>query len=471
MTTLIDVRLPHMGVVEQAVLTSWLRSPGDRVEESEPLCEVSTDKVDTEVPSPVSGVLVGYVAQVDEEVPVGAVIARFAPSDATEDEVAEVIRAGAAASTETAVAAPVAPEPAPAPSADPVPVVDPVPTAVQPPDGSSLVLSAAWLPLPSPEAAARNGSRNGVPTTPLVRKLAKERGLDLREVVGTGPGGRVTRKDLDAAATTPKPAEAVTESRAAVPAPVAKTKGEVAVPRGYENVAYEAVALTPQRRAIARNLLESVSTAPQLTAQVDVDMSAVTQVRAEVNERRLARGESKLSFLPFIARALCATVAEHPDVNATFTDDHLVRWQPVNVGVAVDGPQGLLVPVVKQAERLTAPALAEEIARLSTAVHDRTVTAEDLTGGTITISNSGSVGGVIATPILTRPQVASLGVPAIVRTPMAVTSPSGEEYVAVRPVARFGLTFDHRAFDGAAALRALQSIQRKLETWSAEAYL
>ena len=477
MTTLIEVRLPHMGVVEQAVLTSWLRSPGDRVEESEPLCEVSTDKVDTEVPSPVSGVLVGYVAQVDEEVPVGAVIAKFAPLDATDDELAAVIRAGAANGSGPApepTAAPVsAPAPAPvaaAPAAESPTTALPAFSVAQPPEGASLVLAAGWLPLPAGAPASQNGHHRGVPATPLVRKLAKERGLDLGRISGTGPAGRITRKDVEAASVAVDAPQAVAPGDGA-PVPSPRNSADTLLPRGYEDIAHETVPLTPQRRAIARNLLESVSTAPQLTAQIDVDMSAVSRVRSEVNERRRDRGEAKLSFLPFIARALCASVAEHPDLNATFTDSHLLRWQPVNIGIAVDGPQGLLVPVVRNAERLTAPALADEIARLSKAVNERTATAEDLAGGTITISNSGSVGGVIATPILTRPQVASLGVPAIVRTPVAVTSPDGDEYVAIRPIARFGLTFDHRAFDGAAALRALQSVQKKLETWTAEAYL
>ncbi|WP_027930175.1 dihydrolipoamide acetyltransferase family protein [Amycolatopsis thermoflava] len=481
MTTLIDVHLPHMGVVEQAVLTSWLRSPGDRVEADEPLCEVSTDKVDTEVVSPVSGVLVGYVAQINDEVPVGAVIARFAPPEATDDEIAEAIRGGSA----PAPAATPAPAPAPAQEPEPVAPVRPEPSVnghapgateakpaplavAEPPEDASLVLRAGWLPLP---AFAAPAAGRGKPATPLVRKLAKERGLDLARIDGTGPGGRVTRKDIEAATAAPETAPQPATPAPQPARPAAARSGGVELPRGYEEVAHEAVPLTPQRRAIARNLLESVSTAPQLTAQVDVDMSAVTRVRAQVNERRLARGEAKLSFLPFIARALCATVAEHPDLNATFTEDHLLRWRPVNLGVAIDAPQGLLVPVIRDAERLTAPALGDAMADLTRLVRDRKVSAADLTGGTITISNSGSAGGVTATPILTQPQVASLGIPAIVRTPVAVTSPEGEEYVAIRPVARFGLTFDHRAFDGVAALRALQAIQHKLETWSAEAYL
>ncbi|MGW3472425.1 dihydrolipoamide acetyltransferase family protein [Saccharopolyspora sp. NPDC000995] len=481
MPTLFDVHMPHMGVVERALLTAWLVSPGDRVAESDPLCEVSTDKVDTEIASPASGVLIDQLIAVNDEVPVGAVIARFAPLDAREEEIAEAIRQSAELPRTASESAPLVELPQnghgssqPAGAADAAPRSMPVPVAaVDLPEGASLVLQAAWWPAPASAVQETPGQPRRVPSTPPVRKLAKELGMDLKTVNGTGPGGRVTRKDVEAAAVASTSDLAVAPAPAAVStaASVARGSGVVGSPTGYESVAHEAVALSPQRQAIARNLLESVTTAPQVTAQVDVDMSAVVQARSELNELRIARGEAKLSFLPFIARALCAVVAEHPDLNATFTDTHLLRWRPINLGIAVDAPQGLLVPVVRNAETRTIFSLADAIAGVSARVQNRQVTQEVLASGTITISNSGSVGGVTATPILTRPQVASLGVPAIIRTPVVVTSQTGEEYVSIRPIARLGLTFDHRAFDGAQALRALRSLQGKLEQWSAEAYL
>lgn len=491
MSSLIDVHMPHMGSVENIVLLSWLKSPGERVEENDPLCEVSTDKVDTEVPAPTSGVLVDCVVAVEQEVQAGSVIARFAPLEASEAEIAAALGAASEPVQEPAAEAPTVStaeqdaagngkaQPPEAAASVLAPVLEPT---VEVPAEASLVLRAALSFRASPERSdQRSSGVRSLPATPLVRKIAKEKGLDLAAIVGTGPGGRVTRKDVESAAAarttvTGSPVGQAPPERV-VPAPAGSGSSTVrvsnergGVPAGYEAVIHESIALSPQRRAIARNLLESVSTAPQLTAQVDVDMSAVSRARTIANEERAARSQRKLSFLPFIARALCAAVGEFPDINATFTDTHLLRWRPVNLGVAVDAPHGLFVPVVRDAERLTLFGLADAISEVSTRVLDRRATAEDLSAGTLTISNSGSVGGVIATPILTRPQVASLGVPAIIRTPIAVTNPDGEEYVAIRPIARLGLTFDHRAFDGAQALRALQSVKDKLESWSIEAY-
>lgn len=495
MTSLIDVHMPHMGAVENIVLTSWLKAPGDRVEENDPLCEVATDKVDTEVPAPTSGVLIDCMVAVEQEVPAGSVIARFAPPDAGESEIADAL---GSASTPTGAHAAESPPPAePAPAAEvvtsgdghgpasavvaPESIAHPAPATLEIPPEASLVLRAALSSRPAPQRVPdQRQPGRGAPATPLVRKLAKEKGLDLAAICGTGPGGRVTRKDVEAAhaavvAVPTGPVRQASPEPAAAEMPklersASASAGSDGVPSGYETVAHEAIALSPQRRAIARNLLESVSTAPQLTAQVDVDMSAVTRARAIANKERAARGQRKLSFLPFIARALCAVVAEHPDINATFTDTHLLRWQSVNLGIAVDAANGLFVPVVRGADRLTLSAMGDAISEVTQRVLDRKATTEDLSAGTITISNSGSVGGVIATPILTKPQVASLGLPAIVRTPVAVTTADGEEYVAIRPVARLGLTFDHRAFDGAQALRALLSVKDKLETWSLDAY-
>ncbi|MFF3569147.1 dihydrolipoamide acetyltransferase family protein [Nocardia jiangxiensis] len=504
MTNLIDVHMPHMGAIETVLLTTWLKEPGDRVEESDGLCEVSTDKVDTEIASPATGFLIERLAAIDAEIPVGAPIARFAPLDASAAEIAAAIAGAAGPEAEVAEAeppsTPVAATNGHAPSVETAPIAAPAttvpvlaPAAVDVPDDASLVLRAALTFRPAavaatPTAAAgeqhgRNKTDKDKRATPFVRKLADEYSLDLAEIAGTGPGGRVTRQDVEAAVVARPSTEAAavqsvsadqpTPARHVVPSGVASAPSAdgSAVPAGYETVPHEAVSLTPQRRAIARNLVESVTVAPQLTAQVDVDMTAVLQARATANAQRIGRGERKISVLPFIGRALCATVAEYPDVNATFTDTHLLRWKPVNLAIAVDAPHGLLVPVIRNAQHLTLFGLAGAISEISARVIDRKASGADLSAGTITISNSGSVGGVVSTPILTRPQVASIGVPAVVRTPVAVTTPGGEEYVAIRPIARIGLTFDHRAFDGALALRALQDLQHKLETWSLDAYL
>ncbi|MDH6521930.1 pyruvate/2-oxoglutarate dehydrogenase complex dihydrolipoamide acyltransferase (E2) component [Streptomyces sp. SAI-135] len=494
MTTLIDVRLPHMGSVERAVITAWHKSPGDKVAVDEPLLDVSTDKVDTEVASPQEGTLVQILAAPDQEVPVGELIARFAPLDASEAQIAAALDAGAKTTgpPETPVApqAPVAvPTSATAPT-DPAGTTGPAPAeraaagrtdpapaepvAVEQPDldGLSLVLRDAFRHL----AVRGAGGERGGPTagSPLVRRMAKEAGIDLSAVPGTGPGGRVTRDDVRAYVAKGGSTAAVDTAspvRPAVPtAPAAPTTSATTLPPGYDDLPREEVPLSPVRKATAAHMVASVSTAPQLTAQVDVDFSRLTAVRAEINAERARRGDDKLSYLPFIARALVAVTAEHPDINATFTDTHLLRWRTVNLGVAVDVEAGLYVPVVRDAQRLSLDGLAQSITDLARRARERRLKSADLEGGTITISNSGSVGGVIATPILTRPQVASLGVPAVVRQPVAVIADNGEEYIAVRPVARLGLTFDHRAMDGSGALRALIALQRALQEWSADAY-
>ena len=447
--SLIDVRVPHMGSVERVVLTTWHKSVGDSVEIDEALCDVSTDKVDTEIPSPVAGTLARVLAQEGEELEVGALIAQFASDPADVPTDAEPVDA---AST-------------------------PTESEVQPPT-ASVAHDAGPLTPRQPTVGRRVAS-------PLVRKLGADAGIDLGTVPATGLHGRITRADLQAEISRRTSASQQRQEAASSAGPVpssptyadpvrsggAALEGTPVLPAGYEGVAFDAVAHTPHRRAVAEHMVRSTSTAPQLTAQVDVDVHRLSQIREQVHRARESRGEGKLSYLAFIARATCAALMEHPDLNATFTEDHLLRWRPVHLGIAVDTDQGLVVPVVREAHRLTAAGLAEAIESLSSRARDRTLFAEDLRGGTFTISNSGSIGGVVSTPILNQPQVAALGVPAIVRQPVAMTSPEGDEYVAIRPVMRLGLTFDHRAVDGSGALKALLSIKEKLENWPREAYL
>ncbi|NIY64258.1 dihydrolipoamide acetyltransferase family protein [Streptomyces malaysiensis] len=465
MTTLIDIRLPHMGSVERAVITAWHKTAGDKVAVDDPLLDVSTDKVDTEVPSPSEGTLVRVLAEAGQEVPVGEVIAQFAPAQATAEEVAAALGRAVqeAPVRESDVTAPVVTTPR-APAAEAF-AVSPLPE--QDVRGVSLVLGAALRHLTAPAI-----HRPRPATSPLVRRMAKEAGIDLGDVTGSGPGGRVTRTDvqryLDVASQTPPVRRDTPADAPTVPEPTATNTASC--PDGYQDLPHEAVPHSPIRKAIAAHMVDSVSTAPQLTAQVDVDFSRVMAAREETNAGRAGRGLGKLSLLPFVARAAVAMLRDHPDVNGTFTDTHLLRWGPVNLGIAVDADSGLYVPVIRNAQRLSLEGLADAIADLSERARGRKLTAQDLAQGTFTISNSGSVGGVISTPILTRPQIASLGVPAVVRQPVAVRGKDGEEYVAIRPVARLGLTFDHRAMDGSDALRALLSIQRNLQEWPAEAY-
>jgi 2-oxoglutarate dehydrogenase E2 component (dihydrolipoamide succinyltransferase) len=242
------------------------------------------------------------------------------------------------------------------------------------------------------------------------------------------------------------------------------------LPRGYESVPHEVVETTRVRRAIAEHMSRSRQTAAHMTTEVDVDLSAVVRARAELNQARLAAGEAKLSYLPLIARATCVALGEHPDLNATFLGERMIRWQQVNLGVAVDTPEGLLVPVIPACESLTAPAIGDAIIDLAERARTRKLVPDDLAGGTFTLSNPGSVGAVSAPAIINQPQVAILGVPTIQRRPWVISDELGQESIAIRPILRLAVTFDHRANDGAGATRFAVAVKDMLEAWGPEAY-
>ena len=242
------------------------------------------------------------------------------------------------------------------------------------------------------------------------------------------------------------------------------------IPAGYEGVPHEVVPTTRVRQAIAEHMIRSRQTAAHMTTEVDVDLTAVVRARTELNKARLAGGEAKLSFLPFIARATCAALGEYPDMNSTFQGTQTIRWGQVNLGIAVDTEAGLLVPVIHDAGSLTAPAIGAAIADLAARARDRKLVPDDLAGGTFTISNPGSVGAVSAPAIINQPQVAILGVPTIQRRPWVVTGPEGEEMIAIRSILRLAVTFDHRAIDGADATRFAVAVKDRLESWQTEAY-
>jgi 2-oxoglutarate dehydrogenase E2 component (dihydrolipoamide succinyltransferase) len=244
----------------------------------------------------------------------------------------------------------------------------------------------------------------------------------------------------------------------------------VGIPPGYEGVPHEVVPTTRVRQAIAEHMIRSRQTAAHMTTEVDVDLGGVVRARTALNATRLANGEAKLSFLPFIARATCAALTEYPDLNATFQGEQTLRWGQVNLGIAVDTEAGLLVPVIPDAGSLTAPAIGAAIADLAARARDRKLVPDDLAGGTFTISNPGSVGAVSAPAIINQPQVAILGVPTIQRRPWVVTGPDGEEMIAIRSILRLAVTFDHRAVDGADATRFAVAVKDRLESWSIEAY-
>jgi 2-oxoglutarate dehydrogenase E2 component (dihydrolipoamide succinyltransferase) len=456
------VLMPRLGVsVTEGNVSTWLKSVGDRVELGEAICEVATDKVDTEIESTVAGVLTEQRYAEGDTVPVGEPLAVVTP-DGVVSAAPPVPTASASATSAPAV---------------------PVPTArVREPITTTPGAPAVLAPGPFDHAAAvarlhAGIARLGRPaSSPAARHLAAELGVDLAGVTGTGGGGHITRGDVQRRATdwpeSPRPPAAAAP---AVPATTTHdstlpSPGPSSLPPGYEDVPYDEVPTSRIRRLTAEHMSRSRRTAAHMTTEVDVDLGRLTAVRSTLNALRLENGRAKLSFLPFVARATCAALLEHRDLNATFEMERLLRWGEVNLGIAVDTPRGLMVPVVRSAERLTVDSLASSIVDVAERVRGGRMETDDFRAGTFTISNPGSVGAVSAPAIINQPQVAILGMPAIVRRPWVVRLSDGQETMAIRPIIRLALTFDHRAVDGAEATRCLVDIGRRLETWKEDDY-
>jgi 2-oxoglutarate dehydrogenase E2 component (dihydrolipoamide succinyltransferase) len=427
------IPMPHMGVsVEEGTVIEWHKSVGDEVAAGEVICEISTDKVDTEIESPAAGTLTRIVAEAGETVAVGEPLGELDGDGGGDGKAAATAEPGAKIGARAAG------------GRDEFGAFDPAAAA------------DAVTSLPSDEPLA----------SPVAKRVAADRGVELGSVAGTGRNGRIRKADvLAAAAAGPSSSGAAAARRTSGGEPAPK-----GVPAGYEGVPHEVVPTTRVRQAIAEHMIRSRQTAAHMTTEVDVDLTAVVRARKELNAARAETGEGKLSFLPLIGRATCAALAEHPDMNATFQGEQTIRWGQVNLGVAVDTAAGLLVPVVPNAGAMTAPALGEAIADLAARARDKKLVPDDLAGGTFTISNPGSVGAVSAPAIINQPQVAILGIPTIQRRPWVVTGPEGEEMIAIRSILRLAVTFDHRAVDGADATRFAVAVKDRLESWATEAY-
>jgi pyruvate dehydrogenase E2 component (dihydrolipoamide acetyltransferase) len=442
------VAMPHMGVsVEEGTVIEWHKSAGDEVAAAELICEIATDKVDTEVFAPADGVLTRIVAAAGTTVAVGEPLAELS------------VHVAAVAGTE--------------PRAEPDPPAAPAPAV--PAGGGDVDREEAGAEIAVRAAAGHDGhgrfdpaaaalavtgvARAGSLASPVARRIAAEHGIDLGAVSGSGVRGRIRKADVLAAIGDGDRAGA---TAAAVP--------PGGVPPGYDGVPHEILPTSRIRQLIAAHMIRSRQTAAHRTTGVPFDLGAVIRARAELNAQRLAAAAAKLSFLPFIARAACAALGEYPDLNSTFQQERTIRWQTVNLGVAVDTPEGLLVPVIRGCDRLTAPAIGDAIVDLAERARTRKLNPDDLAGGTFTISNPGSVGAVSAPAIINQPQTAILGVPAIARRPWVVSDELGAEAIAIRSILRLAVTFDHRAVDGADATRFAVSIKERLEAWGTEAY-
>ena len=425
------ITMPALGEsVTEGTVTRWLKNVGDSVAVDEALLEVSTDKVDTEIPSPVAGTIISIDVAVDSTVPVGA-------------RLAVIGGAGAVA----APAAPVAPTP---PPVAPVVVAPVAPVVVAPVVAAPV---AAVAPVSQPQDSY---------VTPIVRKLASELGVNLATVKATGIGGRIRREDVEAAA---KPAAAAPVIATAPSAP--RTSSQVAASplRGTT------VTMSRLRKVIAARMVESLAVSAQLTTVIEVDVTKIARIRDRAKASFEAREGVKLSFLPFFSVAVCEALKQHPVLNSSVEGDQITYHGAEHLAIAVDTERGLLVPVIANAGDLNMGAVARKIADLAARTRDNKVNPDELSGGTFTITNTGSRGALFDTPIINQPQVAILGLGAIVKRPMVVRGEDGGETMAIRSMVYLALSYDHRVVDGADAARFLVTLKERLEGGSFESDL
>ena len=471
-----DVTLPQLGeTVTEGTITRWFKKVGDSVSADEPLFEVSTDKVDTEVPSPITGTVTEIRVQEGDTVPVGAVIA----------VVGEAAGAGAPAPAPTeaepaaeAPAAPALPPKTPAPEAA---AEVPAPPAPQP----AAVAPAAPVPAPvapEPAAASDEPSDNRL-LSPVVRRLVAEHNIDVDLVKGSGPGGRITRDDVldyidrvatqapDTAPAAAPVAPAAPAAPAAAPAAPAAVPAAAPAPHVTPGERDSTVRLSKIRKLTGSHMVMSKGVSPHAFSVVEVDFANVDITRNQVKGEWKSSEGFGLTYLPFITRAVVEALEEFPHLNASVSDDDLVVHNFIDIGIAVDLDfQGLLVPVVRAAETKRLRAIAREINDLAGRARSRHLSPDEISGGTFTISNNGSAGSVLTMPIINQPQVAILSTDAITRKPVVVRATDGSEGIAIHPVGNLAMSWDHRAFDGAYAAGFLVKIKQALETrdWSAE---
>ena len=460
-----EVRMPALGEsVTEGTVTTWLKAVGDAVDADEPLLEVSTDKVDSEVPAPVAGFLTEIRVPEDETVEVGtvvAIISATAPSAAPAAASAAPAPAPVAPAAPAAPAAPVAPA---APAAPAAPVAPAAPAPVDPfPNASTLAAKASAAPVVASPAPATGSAY----VTPIVRKLARELGVDLASVSGTGVGGRIRREDIEAAAAAARAAvtaSAAPESPAAPAAPAAAVR-EPSPLRGTTEK------MSRLRQTIARRMLESLQTTAQLTTVIEVDVTKVAAVRARSKDAFLAKHGTKLTFLPFFVKAATEALAYHPKLNATINDKEVTYFDYEHVGIAVDTPRGLLVPVMKNAGEKDIPGIAASINDLAARTRDSKIGPDELSGSTFTVTNTGSGGALFDTPVLNMPETAIMGVGTIVKRPVVMKGADGADVIAIRSMVYLSLSYDHRLVDGADASRFLMDVKKRLEEGEFEADL
>jgi len=471
-TEAVDVVMPQMGVsVSEGTITKWLKQVGEEIEADESLLEISTDKVDTEVPSPASGVVTQILVQEGETVDVGTKLA--------------VIGGEAGA-------------PAEAPAAQPEPeAAEPEPEEVAQPAETPAVEQA---PTPEPVATATTpaeAQENGKSfVSPVVARIASEHGVDVSSVPGTGRGGRVTKKDIlnfvesgppaappqepppaaPEPAPAPAPAPAAPEPARAAPAPAAEAPPKPPPPPAPEPVAVTAgeqlEPMNAMRRGIAEHMRRSLDTAAHVTSAIEVDMSRVVEIRNKLKPEYQKTYGVNPTYLIFVARAVVETLKKYPWINGEIRGEQIVTRPWVNLGFAVeltDG-KGLIVPVVKHAEGLNLLGMAQAVTDIADRARNKKLTPDEVQGGTFTITNPGGYGTFHGTPVISQPQAGILGTYALVKRPWVVQDSFGKDVIAIRPIMNVTLTYDHRLVDGALAGRFLKDLREALETWDEVAY-
>ncbi len=450
-----EITLPQLGeTVTEGTITKWFKKVGESVALDEPLFEVSTDKVDTEVPSPISGVLTEIRVAEGDTVPVGTVIAVVGDAGSAPAPAPAAAPAASAAVVTSTLASSNVSAPPPAPVAST-------------PAAAPLTLASSNVSESSP-ASATGSSGTSTVLSPVVRKLIAENNLNAAAITGTGPGGRITRDDVLAAisrggATTAAPAPAV--------APTASAPQRAAAPKAVAGARDEVVALSKIRQATGAHMVASKAISPHVLSVVEVDYANVDVTRLRVKEEFKAQEGFSLTYLPFIARAVVDALADFPHMNSSLGDNELIVHRYVDLGIAVDlDYQGLLVPVVRDAEGKRLRALSREINDLATRTRSRHLSPDEISGGTFTISNNGSAGSVLTMPVINQPQVAILSTDAISKKPVVIEVPGFSESIAIHPVGNLAMAWDHRAFDGAYAAGFLSRVKLILETrdWSSE---
>ncbi len=452
------IELPQVGEsVVEGTIGKWLKQPGDTIQRYDPLVEVVTDKVTMDMPSPVTGTLLRILAQEGDVVPMGAPIAEVETDDAPAAAPAESV-AEAAPSAPSAPAAPASPGTTGYLIRDQRPVG---PTGGGPggqPPGSD-VASSVSVPQADPEPAR---------LSPAVRRLAREHNVDLSQVAGTGMGGRITRQDVEThlsqrsdAAAAPAGSPPAAAAAAPQPAPPPSEPG----PGGEDE---ERIPLTPVRRMIAEAMVRSVTQIPHAWSTVEVDVTSLVAVRSGLRDSFQQREGVEITYLPFVIKMVVEALRENPTLNASWGEDAIILKRRINMGIAVAGPEGLIVPVIHDAQQLSIAGLAHRVADLTSRARSRRLTLDDVQGGTFTLNNTGVLGSTVSQPIINPPQAAILTTEAIQKRPVVVSDSTNGDAIAIRSMMNVCLSFDHRINDGAESSAFLQSVKRRLEAIDAD---